>query len=93
MQSKPMSRPSTQVGTNRNYTNTKKEEHTSTDRRHVNIVDLSPGGERYSEIFPVHRLGVFLGSKFRMPVFLGGLQKKNEYFWIGNFCGYFWGVQ
>ena len=52
----------------------------STDRRHVNIVDLSPGGEGYSEIFPVHRLGVFFGSKFRISVFLGGLQKKMNIF-------------
>ena len=42
----------------------------STDRRHVNIVDLSPGvGEGYSEISPIHRLGVFLGSKFRISIF------------------------
>ena len=51
----------------------------STDRRHVNIVDLSPGGG-YSEIFPVHRLGVFLGSEFRISVFLRGLQKKKNIF-------------
>ena len=90
MQSEPMPRPS-QVGTNRNYTNTKKEEHTvsrmgsyfpkqwslsylnltvlpniylrvkfdlvscsfnSTDRRHINIVDLSPGGGGVLGNFP-----------------------------------------
>ena len=62
-----------------------------TDRQHVNIVDISPGGGGYSEIFPLHKLGVFLGSKFRISVFFGSLQKKK--FGVGNFCGYFLGVQ
>ena len=67
----------------------------STERRHVNIVDLSTrggGGEGgYSEIFPIHRLGVFLGSEFRISVFLGGLQKQINIFGVGNFVDIFGG--
>ena len=128
MQSEPMPRPSTQAGTNQNYTNTKKEEHTVsrmgsyfpkqwslsylnltvlsniylrvkfdlvscsfnlTDRRHVNIVNLSPGGGGggYSEIFLIHKLGVFFGQSFESRYFWGVYRKKKyflgrQFLWI-----------
>ena len=54
-------------------------------------MDISPGG--YSEFFPIHRLGLFLGgqvSNFGLVFFLDS-QKKNEYFKGRHFCGYFLG--
>ena len=54
-------------------------------------MDISPGG--YSEFFPIHRLGLFLGgqvSNFGL-VFFFGFSEKNEYFKGRHFCGYFLG--
>ena len=63
----------------------------STDRRHVNIVDLSPGGGgRGTRKFSLY-IGweYFLGQSFEFRYFWGVYRKKNEYFWVSNFCGYF----
>ena len=44
-------------------------------RRHVNIVDINPGG--YSEFFPIHRLGLFLGGQsFEFRYLFWILRKK-----------------
>ena len=66
----------------------------STDRRHVNIVDLSPGeGGGDTRKFFLYIETTFGVKVSNFCIFLGGLQKENEYFLVRQLLWIFFGVQ